>query len=245
MDEKNNTILLIADISGFTRFMKYQAISISHSKQIAVKLLKAIMSAAKPPLKVAELEGDAVFFYARANGKSLDKAAEQVKAQVAGFFHAFKRELNSINALRTCTCDACHQATNLQLKQVLHAGKCEIERIEKFEKLFGLDVIVVHRMLKNSIKAEEYVMMTEPMYETIGDFYGIVPERRTESFEGVGSIPTVVFYPRQFPKSLSEPIETHSTLAQKLHWRYVLTKNTILDWLGMLKFKGAFKSVPV
>jgi hypothetical protein len=127
---------------------------------------------------------------------------------------------------------------------VLHAGKCEIERIEKFEKLFGLDVIIVHRMLKNSVQANEYVMMTEPMYETIGDFYGIAPERRTESFEGVGDVSTLVFYPRQFPKTLTEPMEVHSTLAQKIRWRYLLTKDTMKDWLGMLKFKGTFKSVP-
>jgi hypothetical protein len=245
MQEQNNTILLIADISGFTRFMKYQAISISHSKQIAVKLLKAIMNAAKPPLKVAELEGDAVFFYARANGRTLDKVAAQVKEQLAGLFDAFKRELRSINALRTCTCNACHQATNLQLKQVVHVGRCEIEKIDKFEKLFGLDVIVVHRMLKNSVQANEYVMMTEPMYNTIGDFFGITPERRTESFEGVGEVPTLVFYPRQFPKELTEPMELRSTVWEKLRWRSVLTKNTMMDWLGMLKFKGTFKSMPV
>ncbi len=244
MKEQNDTILLIADISGFTRFMKYQSISISHSKQIAVKLLKAIMQASKPPLKVAELEGDAVFFYARANGKELSAVATQVKAQIAGLFEAFNRELGSINALRTCSCDACHQATNLQLKQVVHAGKCELEKIERFEKLFGLDVIIVHRMLKNSLPATEYLMMTRTVYDYIGDFFGILPERHNESFEGVGEIETLVFYPQQFPQELFAPTHAASSLGKKIRWRFELTKNTTKEWFGLSKLKGSFKSVP-
>jgi hypothetical protein len=223
--------------------MKYQAISISHSKQIVVKLLKAIMQASKPPLKIAELEGDAVFFYARANGKDLSTVATQVKAQIAGLFEAFTRELGSINALRTCTCNACHQATNLQLKQVMHAGKCELEKIERFEKLFGLDVILVHRMLKNSLPANEYLMMTRIVYDYIGDFFGILPERHKESFEGVGEVETLVFYPKQFPQELSAPMPAASSPGKKIRWRYELTKNTIMEWVGLSKLKRSFKSV--
>ncbi len=51
-------ILLVADISGYTDFVRQHARSASHARQITVRLLKAIVSAASPPLSVAELEGE-------------------------------------------------------------------------------------------------------------------------------------------------------------------------------------------
>jgi hypothetical protein len=62
MGADSKAILLVADISGFTKFMKLHAISTSHAKQIIVRLLKSLMKASKPPLKVAELEGDLFSF---------------------------------------------------------------------------------------------------------------------------------------------------------------------------------------
>ncbi|MDH3252956.1 MAG: DUF2652 domain-containing protein, partial [Ignavibacteria bacterium] len=74
-------LLLMADISGFTKFMKLHAVSTSHAQQIIVRLLKVIIKAAKPPLKVAEIEGDAVFFYAASADEALSRTAALVKAQ--------------------------------------------------------------------------------------------------------------------------------------------------------------------
>ncbi len=246
MNNSPNTLLLIADISGYTRFMKQHAISISHAKQIIVRLLTVLVSRARPPLKVAELEGDAVFLYALTNGSSLDAVAQKVKEQVLEFFAAFQKELHAIDSLRTCPCDACTHIGNLQLKQVLHAGVVAVERIGRFEKLFGLDVILVHRMLKNSVQANEYVMMTERAYAHIGDFYGLVPERFKETFEGVGEIETLVFYPR----SLLSPVElTTAEVLQvspfdKWKWRWQISYKTLLEWLGIRKIEGVFDGLP-
>ena len=64
------SILLVADISGFTDFVQHHARSASHARQIVVRLLKSVIDAARPPLKVGELEGDAVFFYALGDTES-------------------------------------------------------------------------------------------------------------------------------------------------------------------------------
>ncbi len=69
MSKETRAILMVADISGFTKFMKFHIISISHAKQVIVRLLKAIIKASKSPLKIAELEGDAVFFMLHAMKK--------------------------------------------------------------------------------------------------------------------------------------------------------------------------------
>src|SRR5262245_15814707 len=150
MADSSTAILLIADISGFTSFMKQKSISLSHAKEIVVTLLKALMNSTAPPLKVAELEGDAVFFYALCQDRETAHVTEHVKAQMQLFFEAFNNEIQRIESVTSCTCGACTQITQLKLKQVVHIGEIAREEIGQFEKLFGLDVIIVHRMLKNT-----------------------------------------------------------------------------------------------
>ena len=42
-----------------------------------------------------------------------------------------------------------------------HRGEFTIQKIRNFEELAGEDVILTHRMLKNSIKSNEYWLVTE------------------------------------------------------------------------------------
>src|SRR5438046_10384028 len=56
------TLLMIADIAGYTRFMKFHYMSLVHAQEIVAKLLEAIIDGA-PALRLAKLEGDAAFFY--------------------------------------------------------------------------------------------------------------------------------------------------------------------------------------
>ena len=79
MDETSPALLVIADISGFTRFMRLHTLATSHARQIIVRLLTALVDASRPPLKVAELEGDAVFFYALAPEDGLQETVDMVK----------------------------------------------------------------------------------------------------------------------------------------------------------------------
>jgi len=204
MSDTSRAVLLLADISGFTAFMKLHAISTSHARQIIVRLLDALVKASGPPLRVAELEGDAVFFYALADEKQLRAVAERVKAQLPRLFRVFKQEIEALQSVSVCVCEACTTVGNLRLKQVVHTGEVAVERIDRFEKLFGLDVIVVHRMLKNSVPASEYLMLTVPAYAALGDFYMQEPERRVETFEGVGDVETVVFYEDRLARVVAE-----------------------------------------
>jgi hypothetical protein len=204
MSDTTRAVLLLADISGFTKFLKLHTLSTSHARQIIVRLLDALVKVSEPPLKVAELEGDAVFFYALAEERQLMSVANRVKAQLPRMFRVFKQEIEALQKVPVCVCQACTTVGSLRLKQVMHTGEVAIERIGRFEKLFGLDVIVVHRMLKNSVPASEYLMLTVPAYETIGDFYMQEPERRTETLEGVGVVETVVFYEEGLAKVVAE-----------------------------------------
>src|SRR5262245_44041450 len=58
-------LLIIADISGYTRYMTANAKTLSHSHAIITELVEAIIHEVELPLEIAKLEGDAVFLYCR------------------------------------------------------------------------------------------------------------------------------------------------------------------------------------
>jgi class 3 adenylate cyclase len=193
MESTQGVILLLADISGYTRFIR-QHQAASHARMIIVRLLKALVEASKPLFELAEIEGDAVFLFTSVPEGNPEAFASRVKQKMLTLFLQFNEEVRILQQIQQCKCEACSSVGDLKLKQVLHQGEVAIEQIDRFEKLFGLDVIVVHRMLKNSVEASEYVMMTDPVYRSFGDFHGIEPERRIEQFEGIGAVETFVFY---------------------------------------------------
>jgi len=246
MEETSRALLLIADISGFTRFMRLHALTTSHARQIIVRLLKTLVDTARPPLQVAELEGDAVFFYALTTEEQLPQAAAEVKVQILRFFQAFKREIAALGQVTACVCEACTNVGQLQLKQVIHCGEVAVEQIDRFEKLFGLDVILVHRMLKNTVPSREYLMMTNPAYAACADFYTLEPERRTEDFEGVGAVETLVFYDTSLAGVLNQvpPDEPPPSLPENIGWKLKMHGRTLLELLGLRKREAA-PSVPV
>ena len=236
MDETSPALLVIADISGFTRFMRLHALTTSHSRQIIVRLLKALVAASGPPLKVAELEGDAVFFYALTTAENLERDAKAVKAQILRFFQVFKDEITGLKQFTACVCEACTNVGQLQLKQVVHQGEVAVEQIDRFEKLFGLDVIVVHRMLKNTVPSNEYLMLTEPAYAACTDFFDLEPEHRTEDFEGIGAVETVVFYETALASALEHmPEASPPALSQNIGWKLKMHGRTILKLLRLRK----------
>ena len=247
MSKQTHAVLLVADISGFTKFMKMHEISLNHAKQIVVRLLKSLIRAAKPPLKVAELEGDAVFFYAPCTEANLKNTAEQVKMQIIDLFNSFKKELDTLRKMDVCTCPACITAGDLRLKQVVHTGEAELEVINKNEKLFGVDVIVVHRMLKNSVPSNEYIMMTSTAYENFEDFYGIEPRKFRENFEGIGEMDTNVFFGDDLTNAQQVPSPELSkpTGWQRFKWKLKIVPPTLLTILGINTIKGNFRNIPV
>ena len=56
--------LLIADISGYTKFMLTNRTARVHAHGIVSDLLAAVAAAARPPLAVNKFEGDAIFMIA-------------------------------------------------------------------------------------------------------------------------------------------------------------------------------------
>ncbi|MDQ2982637.1 MAG: DUF2652 domain-containing protein [Actinomycetota bacterium] len=154
--------LFIADIGGYTRFMRLHRMSLAHSQDITARLLEALIDAAGP-LELAEIEGDAAFLYVTQTGDESPSKAATVLA--LAMHRAFHDQRKSMAARNICPCDACRQAGELKVKFVAHAGEVATQTIKDRTKLAGVDVIAVHRMLKNTVPVPEYILMSEAVYE--------------------------------------------------------------------------------
>ena len=99
-------VLLIADIGGYTRFMKVHRVNLSHAQYVVAQLLEAVIDAAEPRFKLAKLEGDAAFFYALANKGEPDLAslAEQVAAIRRDFLRRRRESRSIASAAATGAC---------------------------------------------------------------------------------------------------------------------------------------------
>lgn len=236
-------LLLIADIGGFTQFMKLHRMAVNHAKQVVVELLRAIISASSSPLQLAEIEGDAAFFYAVCpqDAAKLPALLATLKTQMLAMFRAFYHVKQNLSSLRLCVCDACVGTNNLRLKIIVHSGEVAFERIQAFEKLFGLDVIVVHRLLKNGLAMTDYVLITEPVQRALGGFYEIEPEKLRLDYDGLGPISASVYYP---PAQLltaphaAQPART--PFLQKLRHAIKLDSRFLGELLGFSKRSTEF-----
>jgi hypothetical protein len=84
----------------------------------------------------------------------------------------------------------------LRLKAVLHEGEVAVKQIRQFEEIAGEAVIMVHRLLKNTVPADEYILMTEGFYQLASALPRSQSEERVEVYRDLGQIKVRVFYPQ-------------------------------------------------
>jgi hypothetical protein len=181
-------LLLIADIGGYTRFMKVHRINLAHAQIVVTELLEAVIDGAPSPLKLSKLEGDAAFFYAPISSKETDLT--RFAQFVTSIRLSFLRKQKEMAIDQVCTCDGCTQVGQLKLKFVAHDGEVAIHRVKRMKELAGVDVITVHRMLKNSVPLSEYVLMTDKVAQALGEPLQPFLNKGQEELEGLGTVTT-------------------------------------------------------
>lgn len=92
--------------------------------------------------------------------------------------------------LNSCRCEGCRQAGRLRVKFVAHLGDVAVQRVKRSTKLAGLDVIFVHRMLKNSVPIPEYVLLSEAVYTRVDERVRSWGRALEQELEGLGTVPT-------------------------------------------------------
>ena len=176
-------LLLIGDIGGYTRFMRLHRLSLGHAQENTARLLEAMIDAA-PRLELVGIEGDAAFLYVPEPED--EEVAASIAAVAASIHRAFHTEQQRIAQLTLCPCDACHQVGQLTVKVVAHLGEVVEQTVRDRTTLAGPDVILVHRMLKNSVPINEYVLMTEPVLERCEPELREAATAVEEDLEGLG-----------------------------------------------------------
>ncbi len=181
-------LLLIADIGGYTEYMDFHRSILGHAEAATRRMLEKVVDAAGG-FDLIEIEGDAAFLSRRAEALDRDATVTAATQAVASMHRAFHIERRHV-ATNLCPCDGCVQAENLKLKFVAHIGEVAAQNIKHRRKLVGIDVIFVHRLLKNTVQVPEYVLFSEELYRT-GD--GALPDHVREvsqELEGIGPVRT-------------------------------------------------------
>ena len=102
-------------------------------------------------------------------------------------FHAERRLVE----LNVCPCDSCNETSDLRLKFVAHVGEVATQTIKRRRKLAGIDVIFVHRLLKNPVRVPEYVLFSEDLYRSGGPSPPDLPMHEiSQDLEGIGPVHT-------------------------------------------------------
>jgi hypothetical protein len=153
--DSGEVLFFIPDIGGFTKFVAET--EIRHSQHIIKELLEILVDANTLGLEVSEFEGDAVLFFRSGPAPSLDALVEQARRM----FVAFHAHLKRMEYHRVCQCGACTGVSNISLKIVAHAGVSSTMQVKDHRKFIGKDIIVAHRLLKNTVPDREYLLVTQ------------------------------------------------------------------------------------
>jgi hypothetical protein len=190
--------LVLADISGYTQFTRLHFTSLLHAEAIISELLETVIHAAQFPLKVSQLEGDAVLLYAEVNAGDEAQAAHDVAQQITQLFAMFNaRERALIACDNGCVCEACQRIGQLRLKTVLHFGAFTLKQIQHITEITSPDVKLLRELIKAPLPTREYVLMTERFYTLSGGWEHRPPdEQRTVPAAGT-ALPVMVYYPRR------------------------------------------------
>jgi hypothetical protein len=188
MEKLEKGYIIIADITGYTAYLSDS--ELEHAQDSLRDLLQLMLQHIKPPLAVSRLEGDAVISYAPfgsfRQGQTL---VELIENTYIDFRQA--RERMVLNT--SCTCNACRNIPNLDLKFFLHFGTYSIQKIGSYNEMVGTDVNLIHRLTKNKVVESTgigaYALYTQAAVDAlaIGDLAEHMIQH-AESYEHIGSV---------------------------------------------------------
>jgi len=160
VNETQHGHLILADITGYTSYVA--TTELTHSQEILTELLETIIAQFKPRFTISKLEGDAVFAYAP---ETSIPRSETILELIDATYSAFRSRQEAAHRRTTCTCNACRNIPNLDLKFFSHHGEYFVQNISGTKELIGSDVNLIHRLTKNHLSEKTgwraYALFTE------------------------------------------------------------------------------------
>jgi hypothetical protein len=159
-DGTHSGYFVLADISGNIGFLAGD--ELAHAHGILVEISKLLIEKLSAPFRFVELEGDAVFVFAP---EVAVEDSERLVDIIEACCGAVRIRLDQMASNTSCESSACRAIKDLDLKCVAHFGQYAMQNTPKGKKLVGPDVILVHRLLKNSViqrtGIKAYAMLTD------------------------------------------------------------------------------------
>ncbi len=194
--------LVIADISGYTSFLA--GTELEHSQEIIADLLTTICEKIESVLTLHKLEGDAVFAYIP---ESRITRGETILELMESTYVTFRDKQLSMKRATTCTCNACRNIPTLDLKFIAHHGDYVIQQVRDIREMVGMDVNLVHRLLKNHVTESTgwraYMLITEKCLDHLNINLQNV-HVQMEEYEHLGEVKTYNVDLHQRYKELTE-----------------------------------------
>src|SRR5215207_4552085 len=154
--------------------MHFHRTMLGHAEAATTRMLEKVVDAARD-FDLIEIEGDAAFLSRDADALDGGATLAAVTEAAVAMHRAFHAERRLVE-LNLCPCDSCTQTKDLKLKFVAHVG---------------MDVIFVHRLLKNPVQAPEYVLLSEDLYRLGGTSPLDRPMHEiSQDLEGIGPVRT-------------------------------------------------------
>lgn len=155
-------LICLADINGFTRYLSSS--TLKKSPERIAHLLNGITHSNVTGLEIAEIEGDCVFFYAL---KEKMPSPEAMVDQLEKIYLDFQENLSQLGQDVQENAVEENARKRLGIKIILHYGEFQMVEMAGRKKPMGETVLIAHRLLKNSLKLEEYALITEEAVEAI------------------------------------------------------------------------------
>src|SRR4051812_25404291 len=138
--------------------MQFHRTLLGHAEAATRRMLEKVVDAARD-FDLIEIEGDAAFLSRDAGALDRGARLDTITEAAVAMHRAFHAERRLVER-NLCPCDSCTQTSDLKLKFVAHVGDVATQKIKRRRKLIGMDVIYVHRLLKNPVQVPEYVLFS-------------------------------------------------------------------------------------
>lgn len=166
MAEKSATpvFFCIPDITGFTKFIT-STDDPDFANRVITTVLNKVVAVNILDMSIAEIEGDAVFFYKTGRIPAVNNVAKQCQL----IYDTFVNTINAFEFSHPELYEKYLSKKQLGIKIVIHYGHVNLAKIKGRTKLMGEDVILVHKLLKNSIKEPCYILLTNSYLDKLRD----------------------------------------------------------------------------
>jgi hypothetical protein len=171
---------VLADIGGYTTFLS--DVGIEHAKETISHLFNRMVEVNPHRWKVGNVVGDCLFMYSDSA-----ESPDEIFTYLRLVYENFRESIEEVAAGSTCRCGACDRSGDLALKFVVHGGGFDTQQIAGRQELIGSDIVVAHRLLKNSIPVHEYALLTAPLAD-VAKASGLAATAGHDEYEDVGGL---------------------------------------------------------